>query len=496
MASVELSTLTTANWSTVAPVATQAELDAAVISGGGSAEASAADMAAATDSGKRVSPRRMPYSVLHPSGDTTGATDTAALNALSVPRQVRLAPGTFYMVNATIRTGLHIQGAGREVTTVVVPNSSQGQAFLSENYGTLAGTDTGGGPCTWSITDLTIDANGANNATASWGIVTYGYDFAIERVDIYNGRLGGILSEWSSTVLGPDPMAARLNDVKTWTPYDAYGIAWNGPHDSHWTSVSSMSTLVSNSKSGWLFSAKSFGTRLTQSHVWGYHAWAAIVDGSGTWFNQCYLEGGQTGQLYVRAADGQYLGGWVYGNDTAGAKGIELGVAAGAVANGWLIDTRVVNCRGGAVGLVNQVSNKVRIHASFNTAPTAVTTGSATNTDWSDVDIQVENYAAGDEYQQIRRRALFHNRSTAAQPVIITKGHASQSAAMQSWRTSGDVEVASVTTAGGFRPLQVATGSRPTAASAGVGAMIYDTTLSKPIWSNGTVWKDAAGTTV
>ncbi|WP_396657096.1 NosD domain-containing protein [Microbacterium oxydans] len=49
---------------------------------------------------------------------------------------------------------------------------------------------------------------------------------------------------------------------------------------------------------------------------------------------------------------------------------------------------------------------------------------------------------------------------------------------------------------GAVRPQQVATGSRPTPAAAGVGAMIYDTTLSKPIWSTGSAWKDAAGTTV
>lgn len=39
-----------------------------------------------------------------------------------------------------------------------------------------------------------------------------------------------------------------------------------------------------------------------------------------------------------------------------------------------------------------------------------------------------------------------------------------------------------------------ATGSRPTAPI--TGAQIYDTTLGKPIWWNGSVWKDAAGTTV
>ena len=35
------------------------------------------------------------------------------------------------------------------------------------------------------------------------------------------------------------------------------------------------------------------------------------------------------------------------------------------------------------------------------------------------------------------------------------------------------------------------TGSRPSASASGAGAMFYDTTLSKPIWSDGTVWRDA-----
>jgi len=32
--------------------------------------------------------------------------------------------------------------------------------------------------------------------------------------------------------------------------------------------------------------------------------------------------------------------------------------------------------------------------------------------------------------------------------------------------------------------------------TSGDGAMIYDTTLNKPIWSDGAVWRDAAGTAV
>lgn len=41
-----------------------------------------------------------------------------------------------------------------------------------------------------------------------------------------------------------------------------------------------------------------------------------------------------------------------------------------------------------------------------------------------------------------------------------------------------------------------ATADRPAANSVGVGATFYDSTLGKPIWSDGTTWKDATGTAV
>lgn len=53
-----------------------------------------------------------------------------------------------------------------------------------------------------------------------------------------------------------------------------------------------------------------------------------------------------------------------------------------------------------------------------------------------------------------------------------------------------------VTVAGVFKPGRFTTALRPAAATAGQGGEIYDTTLSKPIWSDGTVWRDAAGTSV
>jgi hypothetical protein len=41
-----------------------------------------------------------------------------------------------------------------------------------------------------------------------------------------------------------------------------------------------------------------------------------------------------------------------------------------------------------------------------------------------------------------------------------------------------------------------ATADRPSAVVSGVGFMWYDTSLVIPIWSDGTVWRDAAGTAV
>ena len=36
---------------------------------------------------------------------------------------------------------------------------------------------------------------------------------------------------------------------------------------------------------------------------------------------------------------------------------------------------------------------------------------------------------------------------------------------------------------------------RPDAAKVGTGAAIFDTTLAKPLWSDGSVWRDATGAT-
>jgi len=84
--------------------------------------------------------------------------------------------------------------------------------------------------------------------------------------------------------------------------------------------------------------------------------------------------------------------------------------------------------------------------------------------------------------------------STAATPAAI--------AGQARFFSSGGVPKV-VTGAGAVIDLSVAsaaakfaTAARPSAATAGAGASIYDTTLSKPVWSDGTAWRDATGAAV
>lgn len=67
--------------------------------------------------------------------------------------------------------------------------------------------------------------------------------------------------------------------------------------------------------------------------------------------------------------------------------------------------------------------------------------------------------------------------------------------ALDVYNKDGNV-IASVTKDGAVKPLTTTTTNRPTAASVGAGAMAFDTTLNKPIWSTGSAWVDASGATV
>ncbi|WP_250029798.1 glycosyl hydrolase family 28-related protein [Paractinoplanes maris] len=100
-------------------------------------------------------------------------------------------------------------------------------------------------------------------------------------------------------------------------------------------------------------------------------------------------------------------------------------------------------------------------------------------------------------YQQIRNETgrvdlAWDNSGTAGaysyQNGATVEGRTATASGTRTWRLNAAL--------GTVQPGSGVTGSRPSASSAGAGAMWFDTTLDKPIWSDGTAWRDATGTTV
>lgn len=113
-------------------------------------------------------------------------------------------------------------------------------------------------------------------------------------------------------------------------------------------------------------------------------------------------------------------------------------------------------------------------------------------------DTKIERLAAGVlQTAQFRGTDDIRARAGAASQVVIGSVGGSPGVYFgTAFTDSIFVSNATLNSSGPIRPKQYATGSRPTATSAGAGAVAYDTTLSKPIWSDGTVWRDSAGTAV
>lgn len=116
-------------------------------------------------------------------------------------------------------------------------------------------------------------------------------------------------------------------------------------------------------------------------------------------------------------------------------------------------------------------------------SPGGLASGNSFNGNWGAVD---GGYRMSADFSTMPKNGLttsmtMQKDAAGANPLSIT----TDSGGIRTLTLPGPAKLASFTTA-----------SRPSAATAGAGANIYDTTLGKPIWSNGVDWKDAAGTTV
>lgn len=150
-----------------------------------------------------------------------------------------------------------------------------------------------------------------------------------------------------------------------------------------------------------------------------------------------------------------------------------------------------VNSAGVAIAQIDASGNVWARNGQSNQVKIGDVSGVAGISFFTDTHIQ-RNAAAG----QLLTNQLVMRANAVGQVPTIARGFASQTADLFQAQDSALAVKASITKDGAVKPGAFATGSRPTPASVGESAMIYDTTLDKPIWSDGTNWRDAAGTIV
>ena len=132
---------------------------------------------------------------ISPSGDTTGATDAAAINrALAGYQAVQLVPGA-YSVNEAIEIPAHgvMRCAARDALgALTAPPSGRGSlpaVIASAGWADNANTDGLNGAC---LSSFTVDGN---NSAAN-GIVLQTFDGRVDNVGVLNTTRAGIL--WSN----------------------------------------------------------------------------------------------------------------------------------------------------------------------------------------------------------------------------------------------------------------------------------------------------------
>jgi hypothetical protein len=302
--------------------------------------------------------------VISPSGDTTGATDAAALNqALSAGQPVQLKAGTYY-VNATIEVPSHgvLRGVGRDalgspyVTTIAAVGALDA---VIASAGWVENTNTDG----LNGTDLSYFTVDGNN-TAINAIVLQTFDGRVDNVGVMNTVYSGIA--WSALSSNQQqPVSGNLSNNRVTncviTSCGGPGIAtFESSSSDTYTDGYCLFNIVTGCGTGifiqqsadWLVLGNHVYTVQTHGMVLG-DMWNTKVVG-----NQIDQWGQSTSRNVYRAIDGFQYPSWggmnvltgnvidvqvAPGNSASGLEGMNLACHAGSIAT-WTVTGNGLLC--------------------------------------------------------------------------------------------------------------------------------------------------------
>jgi Pectate lyase superfamily protein len=274
-------------------------------------------------------------------GDGTTDDSTAINNAISAASTrfgagtVYFPPGTYLCKSTiTLKSQVHLRGSGIEATIIKLANAVNADLMSANtnliNLAAASGTSDTGGIYNWSLIDLTLDGNRANQSSGtSYCLRLYGFGFILHNVRLRNGYSGGLLSDWNGGgTSGIDSMEAQISNVKI-HDCNGIGLQWGGPHDSQFSNL-----LVFKSGSHNIHIApNATAIIMTNCHSWGSALGNSSVSflieaGYGQYAN-CIAEGSDTCNVVLLGGEIIWSGGHIFGAGVFSVTGIQFGQQAG-----------------------------------------------------------------------------------------------------------------------------------------------------------------------
>jgi hypothetical protein len=292
--------------------------------------------------------------------------DTAALQAALDAAAaggggtVRVPPGRFSTRTLSIDTRVHLAGAGVEATVLVLRGRTHGDLIRSRGWNVLSGTNRNIGPYNFSIRDLTLDGNRAQN-TRGCGLRLYGFGYLLGNLRIRQCAEAGVDSEWSTedpewsetgTATPGDSMEAQVVNLKVHHCGQG-GIRFRGPHDSQFVNCVVYDTVTNGIHVAQTDHSSATGCQFVNCHVWGSHAYAWKIEAGFVTLDACVGEWARLAQVHVAADDTTIVAGRFFGQSKWRHVGIEIGTAAAPV-YGSQIDARMSDLTGGAFKFSNE----------------------------------------------------------------------------------------------------------------------------------------------
>jgi hypothetical protein len=261
-------------------------------------------------------------------GDGVADDTTAILAAVADAQSTKgtvYFPGGIYRVSQTIpiHSDVDYAGSGVGATTVRLADGANVDLAKTDQFDALFAGNTQAGPSHWSIRQMTLDGNGAQQTGTSWVLSTYGRCFRVDQVEIVGGASGGWRSKWAT---GGDEMESLVTNFKI-HDNGGDGLDWQGPHDSHFVNGY---VFRQDGHIGIWTHGNAGGERFSNVHVWHFHAVGWQIEATATAMN-CVGEGADVNVWLL--SNGCIWDGEVFGTAGTGPAGTEVGVRVGASDN-------------------------------------------------------------------------------------------------------------------------------------------------------------------